>query len=134
MTERTKIQLLKYGGAVAVGLLMTVAYLASTQFLEQPLADMLRLLSDGFMLPGFLMVALGCMIWMSNDGMLDGVTFVLSRAVKFLLPFGRGEKDENYGDYVKRQREKNIHGYGFLFVTGGVFLAISLIFLWLFHG
>ena len=133
MSDKRVVTAIKYGAAVAFGLLIGGIYLVSGDFFSQSLREMYRLLSDAFMLPGFLMVCAGLMIWLSNEGAWHGVAFVLSRAVKLLIPFGRGAKDENYGDYVARQSKKQINGFGFLLVTGAVFLLISLIFLVLFH-
>ncbi len=132
MSDRSKIRAISYGTAVSLGLVMVVSFLSGQDLLNQAVKDVLRLLSDAFMLPGFLMVAAGLMVWIANEGTLDGVSFVLIRAVKFLLPFGRGEKDESYGEYVARQAEKRVKGYGFLFVTGGIFMGLSLVFLALF--
>ncbi len=133
MTERTRSILIRYGSAVLCGLIFVVSFLAGNDFLAQDQRNMIRLLSDAFMLPGFFMLAVAAMIWLANEGALDGLTFVVTRAIKFLFPFGRGTKDENYGEYVERQRKKPVTGYGFLFITGGAFLAISLVFVWLFH-
>ena len=133
MRNKRVVKVIKYAAAVAFGLLVAGIYLFSNDFFGQDLRNMYRLLSDAFMLPGFLMVCAGLMIWLSNEGAWHGVAFVLSRAVKFLVPFGRGTKDENYGEYVARQSEKQINGYSFLLVTGVVFLACSALFLILFH-
>ena len=106
MSDKRVVTAIKYASAVACGLLVGGVYLFSNDFFGQDLRNMYRLLSDAFMLPGFLMVCLGLMIWLSNEGAWHGVAFVLTRAVKFLIPFGRGAKDENYGEFVARQSKK----------------------------
>jgi hypothetical protein len=133
VSDKRVVTAIKYASAVGLGLLVGGMYLFNNDFLAQDLRNMYRLLSDAFMLPGFLMLAGGLMIWMSNEGAWHGIAFVLTRAVKFLLPFGRGTKDENYGEYVARQSKKRVDGFSFVIVTGVIFLAISALFMYLFH-
>jgi len=133
VSDKRVVTAIKYASAVACGLLVGGVYLFSNDFFGQDLRNMYRLLSDAFMLPGFLMVCLGLMIWLSNEGAWHGVAFVLIRAVKFLIPFGRGTKDENYGEFVARQSKKQITGFSFIIVTGVIFLIISAVFMVLFH-
>ena len=133
MSDKRVVTAIKYASAVAIGLVFGAVYLFNNDFFGQDLRNMYRLLSDAFMLPGFLMVAGGLMIWMSNEGAWHGVAFVVTRAVKFLLPFGRGTKDENYGEYVARQSKKRVDGYSFVIVTGVIFLAVAALFMYLFH-
>ena len=87
MSERLRNNLIKYGSCVAAGLLAGVAYLSGKDFFNLPLVDQYRLLSDAFMLPGFLMVAVGLLIFLANEGSFTGIGFIAQKAVGFLIPF-----------------------------------------------
>lgn len=128
MSDRLRNNLIKYGGCIAAGLLAGYAYLNGHDFFGQPLLDQYRLLSDAFMLPGFFMVAVGLLIFLSNEGAFHGVGFVLKRVGTFLLPFLLKDKAETYAEYVERKREKATKGYGFLLICGVVFLAVAAAF------
>lgn len=133
MSENLRKTLLRCVIAAALGLLFAVTFLWNTGLFDLPASDRYRLLSDAFLIPGFFMVGTGLLIWMSNDGMFLGVSFVLSRAVSFLLPFARLGTNENYRDYTERKSGKKVKGYSFLFFTGVLFLAISAVFVLLFQ-
>ncbi len=132
MSKEQKFKLIKYGVCGGVCLVIAVAYLISRDFLSLPQLDRIRYLCDAFFLPGILCVFSGALIWLSNEGTLDGVGYVLSYAFHALLP-GTWNKRESYKEYLERKGEKRVTGYGFLFVVGGVFLAISFVFLAMFN-
>jgi hypothetical protein len=56
----------------------------------------------------------------------------MSYAVKALIPGKRGDI-ERYGDYVERKRANRATGYGFLIITGLVFMGFAAIFMILFY-
>ena len=137
MSDRLRNNLIKYGSCVATGLLVGYGYISGHGFFDQPLVDKYRLLSDAFMLPGFLMVAFGLLIFLANEGSFHGIGFVMKRVGSFLLPFLLKEKSETYAEYVQRKTDKPTQGYGFLFICGCAFLAVAAVFLVLYsqiHG
>ncbi len=133
MSDRLKVNLVKYGCcaifvAVAAGL-----YIAPRDFVGSALVDQFLILCDAFTIPGILLLMVGFLVWVSNEGALDGVTYAVRFAVFSLIPGRRLERDEKYSEYVERRRGKKVRGYGFLFVSGAVTLAISLVFMALFY-
>ena len=124
--------LIKYAAAVLSCLAIGAYYLANQDFMAQDLQNRYRLLSDAFSLPGPLCLFSGVSIWLSNEGAFNGVTWVVSYAIKSLIPIARDTR-ESYGDYVVRQRGKQVDGFGFLIIVGIVMIAISLLFLYLFN-
>ena len=95
-------------------------------------ADVYMALCDAFFVPGTLITGLGLLFAVSNEGALDGLGYVTSITVKKLIP-GKAAHMERYDDYVARKREKKVHGFSFLFVTGILFLVIAVIFLLLYN-
>lgn len=132
MSEKGKSNLLKYGITIAVCIIMSLFYIILRDFPQQELAENYRILCDSFTVPGVLALLSGALIAVTNEGALDGITYACGTAFKALLPGGR-LKTEKYYDYVQRKKEKRIKGYGFLFVVGGVWMALALLFMILFY-
>lgn len=132
MSKRGKVLLAKYGGSGAFTAVLAYAYIALRDFDGAKLVEKYRMLSDAFTVPGVVLLMLGCLIGAANMGALDGITYAVGFAFRSLIPGGR-HKDEKYFDYVERKREKRIKGYGFLFIAGGVAMAIAIVFFILFY-
>ena len=132
MSERLKTNLLKYGitGAVCLGLAALYCGLRGLGGMTG--AEKYRVLCDGFTIPGLIALCVGALLWVSNDGFFYGLSYCLHVAWRALLPGGR-QKTERYYDYVTRKKEKKVSGYGFLFICGGVCMAIAIVFLILFY-
>ena len=128
MSDRLRNNLIKYGSCVATGLLVGYGYISGHGFFDQPLVDKYRLLSDAFMLPGFLMVAFGLLIFLANEGSFTGIGFIAQKAVGFLIPFLYKKKGETYREYVERKTAKPTQGYGFLVIYACAFLAVAAVF------
>lgn len=134
MSERLRNNLLKYGigGAGSVGIAMWHYAGQITTGMSQ--ADKYRILSDGFSIPGLLLLFAGLMIWLSNQGALNGVSYVLHYVVQSLLFLGRrGANVETYGEYVEKRREKATKGFAFLFVLAAACLLISGVFVAMYY-
>ena len=132
MSKEKKVKLIKYGVTTGICLVMAIGLLISRDFFNLTQLDQIRCLCDAFFVPGILCVFGGAIIWLANEGTLDGITYVLSYAFHALLP-GSWNKRESYKDYLERKKDSRISGYGFLFLVGGVFLLISFVFLALFN-
>ena len=133
MSSGVKTGLIKYGCcALFVGLICWV-YLSLRDVSNLTQQDVLRMIADCLTISGVLLLMAGCMVWVSNEGALDGLGYVVSFAMRSLIPGKRVDRDERYADYVERRREKRIKGYGFLFISGGVVTGLALIFTALFY-
>ena len=126
--------LLKVGISVGLSLLAAWGVLATHGFSQAVEAsERYRLLCDGFFVPGALLLSAGALIFVSNFGIFNGVSYAARYVARMFVP-SSGKRDESYGDYVRRKSEKGkITGYGFLFAVGGAFLAVALVFLVLFY-
>lgn len=133
MSRRWWVNLAKYGGSALFIGLAAWLYLGAYDFPDASLVEKYRLLCDAFTIPGVILLMLGCLIWASGQGALDGVTYALRYAIYSLIPGKLLERSEKYGDYIQRKRENRLKGYGFLFITGGASMAVSLVFMALFY-
>lgn len=96
-------------------------------------AERFRLLADAFTIPGVIMVMVGFLVMVANVGFFHGISYVVTFAIKMLIP-GPNKGRERYGDYVERKRKQGkVKGYGFLFITGLIFVLIAVIFTVLFY-
>lgn len=132
MNKRIKKLLTKYGCCAAFVLLMVYLYIVQRPYSGAEQMEKYRMLCDAFYIPGVILVMVGCLMWASTTGFFDGMAYVFGMAFRSLIPGGRW-KDEKYVDYVERKRENRVKGYGFLFVSGVVTLAISGVYMYLFY-
>ena len=127
----SKSNLIKSGIASAVGLLLVVAFVVSSEFGDQTIMNKYKILCDAFTIPGLLMLMFAILVSVSNEGALDGVGYVVKQGFRMLTFRGLGT--EKYLDYVERRRENRVKGYGFLYIVGAAFMVIALIFMALFY-
>lgn len=137
MNEKMKSRLIRYGITVLAGALMVFGvYGARGGFPEGiTLLDRYRILSDMFLVPGLLLLMAAALVLVSNNGAFDGIGFAFSRTICRLIP-GRAlnAKHETYGEYLERKHgEKKMTGYSCLVVVGTLFLAVGLVFMFLFY-
>ena len=127
MKQETKVTLRNY--AVCVGIEILIAFLViwSKGFFTERLAVNIQILSDAFFVSGILMTLFACMMYVSGEGALIGIGFVLRNVVLTFIPMGRA-RHEKYADYRARKlgsaKKSNIRP---VLVTGLVFLAIGVI-------
>ena len=134
MSNRTKVNLAKYGITSAIALAMIWVYCSSRDLFQQPIMERWRILCDAFTIPGLTFVMIGFLIMVANEGFFDMLSYAASKAVGIFLP-GRGFSDngEKYYDYVQRKRGNRTAGFGFLFVVGCVLMAFAFLFMFLFY-
>ena len=132
--SRWKVKLLQYGvtGFIA-GMMAYLALWLRDFSTDLPLLEQYRMLSDAFTIPGVILIMVGFLVMIANAGNLMGVAYTVGHAIRNLVPFAN-RRDERYYDYYKRKKEQGkVTGYGFIFITGAVFMAVSLVFYALFY-
>ena len=129
MSQKIKVNLLKYGLTVAAVIAVVCTIIFSNDIFNLELVEQLRILSDAFTLPGYLLIFAGVLLHLSNKGAMDGVSYVFTRMIQLLIPTA-ALKRESYPDFVERRREKNVTGFGFLFIIGAVCLLVSFVILY----
>ena len=127
MKQETKVSLRKY--AICVGIEVAIAFLViwSKGFFTESIAVNVQILSDAFFVAGILMSLFAGMMYVSSEGALIGIGFVLRNAVLTFIPMGRA-KQERYADYRARKLgAAKKHDNRHILVTGLIFLVIGII-------
>ena len=127
MKQETKVKLIKY--AVCVGVEAVIAFLViwSKGFFTASAAVNLQILADAFFVAGILMTLIACMLFVSGEGALIGIGFVLRNVVLAFIPMGRA-RHELYVDYRARKLgEAKKHNNSSILVTGLSFLIIGVV-------
>ena len=118
--------------AVAAGMVLLTLNLHGFSQLTDRRAQIL-LLANAFTIPGVILVMVGFLVMVANGGFFNGVAYAVTYAVRLLSP-GPNKGSERYGDYVERKRAAGkVKGYGFLFITGLVFVLAAVVFTVLFY-
>ena len=128
MKEETKVSLRKY--AICFGVEVFIAFLVvwSKGFFTQSAAVNVQILSDAFFVAGILMTLFAGMMYVSGEGALLGIGFILRNVVLTFIPMGR-MKHEKYADYRARKlSQANKRSNKHILVTGLIFLFIGIAF------
>ena len=128
MKQETKVTLTKYAVCFGVEALIAFLVIWSKGFFTESAAVNLQILSDAFFVSGVLMTLFAGLLYVSGEGALIGISFVLRNVVLTFIPMGRA-KHERYADYRARKlSETKKHNNSHILVTGLIFLFIGIIF------
>ena len=88
----------------------------------------IQILSDGFFVSGILLTLFAAMMYVSGEGALIGIGFVLRNVILTFIPMGR-KHHELYAQYRERKlaEKKASAGDNCILVTGLFFLTIGVI-------
>ena len=127
MKQEKQVKLIKY--AVCFGIEVVIAFLViwSKGFFTDSAAVNLQILADAFFVAGILMTLFAGMLFVSGEGALIGIGFVLRNVVLAFIPMGRA-RHELYADYRKRKLgEAKKQNNSSILVTGLFFLFVGII-------
>ena len=115
--------------AICFGIEAFIAFLViwSKGFFTQSGAVNVQILADAFFVAGILMSLFAGMLYVSGEGALVGIGFVLRNALLTFIPMGRA-KQERYADYRERKMSRaKKQNDSCILITGLFFLAIGVI-------
>ena len=128
MKQENKSLLIKF--LICFGIASAIAFIVIwiKGFFTDSVSVNIGILSDAFTVSGLLFTLFAGMLFVSGEGALLGIGFVLRNVVLAFIPMGR-LKHEVYADYRARKlSEAKQRKYNFVFITGIVFLAVGIIF------
>ena len=115
---------------VGIGLFMMVVIIKDLFHQTEP-KDIYHILSDAFFVPGVLLIGFGLILFASNEGTFDMLSYGL---LSFFNLFRRDMtkmKYHDYHDYKESKREKR-QSFGHLIIIGLIFIALSILMLMLY--
>lgn len=128
MKKDNKALLLKYITCFAIASLIAIAVFWSKGFFGHSIAVNIQILADGFFVSGILLTLFAGMMFVSREGALIGISFVMRNVVLAFIPMGR-KKHEVYRDYRERKlKELKKTNDKSILVTGLFFLMIGIVF------
>ncbi len=129
MKKENKALLIKYIVCFCIASLITVFVFGIKGFFGHSTAVNIQILADGFTVSGLLLSLFAGMMYISSEGALLGIGFVLRNVVLTFIPMGR-MRHEKYADYRERKlgEMKGKPGDKSILVVGLVFLAVGIIF------
>jgi hypothetical protein len=128
MEQEKKSALTKYIACFCVASLITLAVFWIKGFFTSSAAGNVQILSDGFVVSGLLLTMFAGMLFISGEGALIGISFVLRNVALAFIPMGR-KNHETYAAYRERRLGKvKKAGDHCILVTGLFFLLVGIIF------
>lgn len=128
MKQETKITIKKYAVCFSIEAVIVFLVIWTNGFFTQSAAVNLQILSDAFFIAGIVLTLFAGMMYISSEGALIGIGFVLRSAFLTFIPMGRA-KQEKYIDYRARKLEKaKAHSISHILVTGLIFVFIGIVF------
>ncbi len=135
MSKKVKTQIIGYLVCAAVGAGMAVWYaFANGIRTAEPAAEKYRILCDAFTIPGIVLLSVALLVLFSTMNAYDGIVFLLRNLRRSLIPGGRTKyPHETYYEFIESRKGRDkVRGYGFIAVTGALFMAAAAVFLILF--
>lgn len=122
-----KKKYLKYIIVSLIGIIIALSIFSSRNLLDaNNMKDITYILSDGFLLPGVLILGVGILIMVSNGGVFDIFTYSLK---KMRITKLHGDKKPTaFKSFYDYRMSKEKAPYGFLIIVGGGFFGLSVIF------
>ena len=126
-----KTKLLQYGITTVVLAACSILIMISKDlFTQTNLKEIYKILTDSFFVPGTVAVCFGLLIVASNEGTFYIFTYGMQSFINLFKRDRSKMKYKTYYDY-KEAMSDNKKPYGFILLVGLVFVAISLIFTFL---
>lgn len=128
-----KWNLLRYGVALAVGLLIAlIVLLAKSVFTQTDVTEIIRILSDAFFISGVVLTAAGLLVFVSAGGAFDMIAYGFRMLFVMLRRDLSKRKYKDYYEYRQARQEKK-RSIAYLLIVGIAMLAVAVVFLILFY-
>ena len=113
-------------GSIGLGFALIIM-LAKGVFNQEDTQQVYKILSDSFFVPGVCIAGFGLLIFASNGGTFDMLSFGMKKFFSLFKRDLKGTMNETFYDYrvAKEGTEKS---FGYMIIVGLVFIAISVIF------
>lgn len=120
----------RYVITALIGLVAALLLLLSRgSFAKEIQTERFKDISDAFFVPGVLLVCMGALVFVAENGIFDMLKFGAMKVISMMRSEkSRSEYPKTYYDYLQQQAEKARKGYGFLLICGAAFLLLAVFF------
>ena len=116
----------KYLIVLLIGLLLVTLIVSSKDIFSQTEpVEIFHILCDGFFAVGVVITSAGLLVFSSNEGTFDMLVYGVSSFVDLFRRTSKKKYDTFY-DYRASRSDKKIQ-FGFILISGLIFLAVSLV-------
>ena len=121
-----------FGIAMILGLLVAVAlYVGRGGPAAATGEEKAFVLCDACFVPAVILLGVGLILFVSNDGLFDMLGFGIQRALTIVLSEKKRAKyPRTFYEYKQLKWEAPKSSFAFLLLAGGVFLALAAVFLY----
>ena len=131
MKQGIKALLTRYGTCFGIASLIAFVVFWINGFFTDSAAVNLQIVADGLSIAGLMFLLFAAMMYVSGEGGLLGIGYVMQCVVQAFVPMGR-KNHEFYGKYRERKlaekKEKKASADHCILIVGLFFLAISVVF------
>ena len=133
MKQEIKALLTRYGICFGVASLIAFVIFWINGFFTDSAAVNLQIVADGLSIAGLLFLLFAGMMYISGEGGLLGIGYVMQCVVQAFIPMGR-KNHESYAKYRERKLGRlRKPGDNCIFVTGLVFFVAGVILLMIYN-
>lgn len=113
--------------AVVIGIAITIlTFVALELFTTTETLDIIRIICDGFVVSGLVLIGVGALIWTTNEGTFDIIKYGVS--LMLLSMFSKIERRKYKDFYEYREaKSKNKAQFKFLLIVGACFLFVGIV-------
>ncbi len=86
--------------------------------------QVLRILSDAFFVPGVILAGVGLLIFASNGGAFDMLSYAFIRFFDLFRRDVRNKKYKDFYEYREAKKDKK-RGMAFMLIVGVIFIALA---------
>lgn len=120
-------QIVKYLITLFVGLLLAFfVALSKDIFDENNIKDVYHILCDSFFVSGIIMTGMGLLIFVSNEGIFDGLVYGVMSFINLFVP-KQSRKYSSFYDYKESKKNSRNTKVGFILISGLIILIIAII-------
>ena len=128
---KKKRKWLRYVVTLSIALLIGLAVLLARDAFHQTDAHLLlQALCDAFFVPGILILCVGFLVVVANDGLFDMINYGVGKTLRLVLSEKRRSAyPKTFYDYRVMKHEGKNPSAAFLFFIGGGLVLVAVVFL-----
>lgn len=113
-----------YVVSAVVGMVVFTIIVCTKKIWNYDDKQVLRILSDAFFVPGVILAGVGLLIFASNGGAFDMLSYAFIRFFDLFRRDVRNKKYKDFYEYREAKKDKK-RGMAFMLIVGVIFIALA---------